>query len=176
MEPQQILQSLLDAKVLDILKFFIRNESTEFYLREISRNTKVSAASTYRILKKLVAISVLNIREVKTAKLYRLQSNSTTEFLKSIIEVDYIDYFIQRALNFNHVDEIILVGEKAKTKANILLLGSSIDLSMVKLLCGEIKENYNYSINAMALNREQYEQMTAMGLYPGGKKVLFKKS
>ena len=45
----------------------------------------------------------------------------------------------------------------------------------MKLLTGEIKQKYNFTINQMTIDKSQYEQMSSMGLYPGSKKVLFKK-
>jgi hypothetical protein len=175
MEPQEILESLFDNKILAILKFFLKNKNGEYYLREISRITKVSPASTYRILNKFVEINVLKVREIKTAKLYTLESNKTTEFLKSILEVDVVQYFVEKVFLLGNVEEILLLGAKTKNKANILILGSGIDTAKVKLLCGEIKEKYNFTINQMTLAREQFEQMSAMGLYPGSKKVLYKR-
>jgi hypothetical protein len=174
MEPQEILEDLFDSKVLAVIKFFIKNDD-EYYLREISRLTKVSTASTFRILNKLTRMKILKMREIKTAKLYTLETNKTTEFLKSILEVDYVDYFIDKASLISGVEEILLLGSKTKSKANVLILGSDIDSAEIKMLTGEIKDKYNFSLNQMTLAREQFEQMSAMGLYPGEKKVLFKK-
>lgn len=175
MEPQEILDNLFDSKILAIIKFFLKNEQGEYYLREIARLTKVSPASTYRILNKLVDMGVLNIREIKTAKLYSLESNKTTEFLKSILEVDIIQYFVEQASKIEGIEEIILLGTKTKSKVNLLILGSGIDTAEIKLFTGEIKEKYDFTINQMSLARDQYDQMSAMGLYPGEKKVLYRK-
>lgn len=176
MEPQEILGELFDNKILSILRFFLKNDDGEYYLREISRNTKVSPASTYRILNKLVAMNVLIVNEIKTAKLYKLESNKTVDFLKSLVEVDVVQFFVEQASKIEPIEEILLLGTRSKNKANVLVLGNNVDTSQVKLLCGEIKEKYDFTINQMILAREQYEQMSAMGLYPGSKKVLFRKA
>jgi len=175
MEPQEILTELFDNKVLNILKFFLKDETGEYYLREISRLTKVSPATTYRILNKLVALEILSVKEIKTAKLYSLQQNKSIDFLKNLVEVDVIQFFVEQASKLENVEEILLLGNKGRTKANLLLLGTNIDTGKIKLLTGEIKEKYDYTINQMTLIREQYEQMSAMGLYPGTKKLLFRK-
>ncbi len=176
MEPQEILGELFDNKILAILRFFLKNDNDEYYLREISRNTKVSPASTYRILNKLVAMNVLLVNEIKTAKLYTLEKNKTVDFLKSLVEVDIVQFFVEQASKLENIDEILLLGTRSKNKANVLVLGNNVDSSQVKLLCGEIKEKYDFTINQMILAREQYEQMSAMGLYPGSKKVLFSRA
>ena len=176
MEPQEILGELFDNKILAILRFFLKNDDDEYYLREISRNTKVSPASTYRILNKLVAMNVLLVNEIKTAKLYTLENNKTVDFLKSLVEVDVVQFFIEQASKLENIDEILLLGVRSKNKANVLILGNNVDTSRVKLLCGEIKEKYDFTINQMILAREQYEQMSDMGLYPGTKKSLYRKS
>jgi DNA-binding transcriptional ArsR family regulator len=170
------MENLFDKKILSILNFFLKNESGEYYLREISRITKVSPATTYRILSKLVKLELLKLNEIKTAKLYSLGESKSIDFLKSILEVDFVQLFVDKASQFTGVEEILLLGTANKTKANVLILGSNVDAAQVKLLCGEIKEKSNYTINQMTLSREQYEQMSAMGLYPGSKKSLFRKA
>jgi DNA-binding Lrp family transcriptional regulator len=173
-EPAEILQSLFDKKIVAILKLFLRDETKQYYLREISKLTKVSPASTYRILNKLVQIDVLKVTEIKTAKLYTLQTGKTVDFLKSFLEVDIVQFFVDNASAFSGVEEILLL-TKDKTKANLLILGNGVDTGQVKALCGEIRDKYTFTLNQMCLTREQYEQMSSMGLYPGSKKVMFRR-
>jgi hypothetical protein len=71
-------------------------------------------------------------------------------------------------------EEILLLGSKEKFKANLLILGQGIDVSEIKKLSGETKDKYNFSINQMTLSKDQFDQMSAMGLYPGSKKVIYK--
>lgn len=176
MDPPELIEKLFDNKIVSILKFFLKNEDKEFYLREISRETKVSPASTYRILGRLVELDVLKLREIKTAKLYTLEKNKATEFLSSVMEVDVVEQFVEQSSKLPGVEEIILLGEEKKDKANILVLGTDVDAAALKLLIGELKEKYGFSINQMTLARTQYEQMSDMGLYPGRKKILFRKT
>lgn len=176
MEPAEIMTNLFDNKVVKIIKFFIKNDVTEYYLRELSRLTKVSPASTYRILNKLVALEILEVREIKTAKLYKLSKNKTVDFLKSIMEIDVIEYFVEIASKIVEIQEILLLGKKEKLKANVLVLGNNINPQDLKTITAEIKEKYDFTLNQMTLSKEQYEQMSSMGLYPGGKKVLYKKA
>ena len=175
MEPGEIMANLFDDKVVRIIKFFIKNDEPEYYLRELSRITRVSPATTYRILNKLVNLEILEVREIKTAKLYKLSKNKTVDFLKSILEVDVIEYFVEAANKLQNIEEILLLGKKEKAKANVLVLGTDISPAELKLLTAEIKEKYEFTLNQMTLSKEQYEQMSSMGLYPGSKRVLYKK-
>lgn len=173
-EPTEVLQGLFDSKVVNIIKLFIREESKQFYLREIAKIAKVSPASTYRILNRLVGMGILKVTEIKTAKLYNLDSNKTVDFLKSVLEVDVVQYFVDRASQVSGVDEILLLS-RDKAKANLIMLGSNVDLNETKKISGEIKERFGFTLNQMTLSREQYEQMSAMGLYPGSKKSMFRR-
>ena len=175
MEPSEIMENLFDIKIVKILKFFLKNDNGHYYLREISRNTRVSVASTYRILNKLVELTILEINEIKTAKLYSLSNNKIVDFMKTMFEVDVLQFFIEHASKMIGIQEVLLLGKKEKVKANVLVLGENINKADMKLLTGEIKEKYDFTINQMSLSREQYEQMSAMGLYPGNKKVLFRR-
>lgn len=176
MEPSEILENLFDNKVLKIIKHFLKDEQREYYLREVSRHTRVSAASTYRILNRLHKMDLIEMREIKTMKLYKLSQNKNVEFIKSIMEVDVLQFFVESASQIFNVEEILLLGLKAKSKSNVLLLGNNIDVSQIKQIIAEIKQKYDYTVNQMSLSREQYEQMSSMGLYPGTKKVLYKRA
>lgn len=176
MEPEEILEKLFDKKIIKIIKHFLKDEQREYYLREVARHTRVSPASTYRILNKLHKMDLIEMQEIKTLKLYKLSINKNVDFIKSIMEVDILDIFIQTALKIPEVEEILLLGLKGKSKSNLLLLGNNIDVSQVKQIIAEIKQKHDYTINQMSLSREQYEQMSSMGLYPGSKKVLYKRA
>ncbi|MBN2422283.1 winged helix-turn-helix transcriptional regulator [Candidatus Woesearchaeota archaeon] len=176
MDEINILEQLFDNKVLSILKLFIKDESSKYYLREISKLTKISPASTYRILKKLVDLKILELVRIKNTKLYQLNNeNNNTEFLKSILKIKtrVIDLFVENIKNTEAVNEVILHGEEKDNRANLLLIGENINQGEIKRVCAEIKEKYNFTISTLQLAREQFEQMSAMGLYPGKRKVLF---
>ena len=174
MDQSEILSKLFDAKVLAILKFFMSNDKNEYYLREISRLTKVSPASTSRILNSLVKMGLLKLREIKTAKLYSLETGKSVEFLKSIVEVDVVAQFVETATTLTGIEEMLLL-TREKSKANLLVLGHDIDTNELRRIAAEIKEKFSFTLNYMTLTREQYEQMSAMGLYPGSKKSLYRK-
>lgn len=177
MESVEILQNLFDSKKIEILRYFIANEEKQYYLREIAKLTKTSPASTYRILNKLVKLDILRMDQIKNLKLYSLNNNKVTEYLKSFLKIEkrIVEGFVDSIKSKSGLQQIIMVGEEKNDRANLILIAESLDQSEIKLLCADIKEKYSFTISTFTLTYEQYEQMHAMGLYPGKKQVLYKK-
>jgi ACT domain-containing protein len=70
---------------------------------------------------------------------------------------------------------IVLHGEEAKDRANVLLIGNNINSDKIKEICGEIKEEQGFIISPLTLTAEQYDAMSKMGLYSGKKNILFER-
>jgi len=172
-----LLEELFDKKKLSILKFFLQNKDKEFYLRELSKETSIPIATTYRIVRKLVKLEILKEIKIKKFKLYKINESKDIEFLESFIKEGrrIIEMFVEKAKEIANIEGIIMHGEETETKANILLIGEGIDSNEIKKICAEIKEKYNFVITPLTLAKEQFEQMSRMGLYSGKKRVLFKK-
>jgi DNA-binding IclR family transcriptional regulator len=126
MEPTQLLEELFDKKLFAVLRFFISNPNQEFYLREISLKTKVPLATTFRIINQLVKLEIVKLNQVRKTKLYSWAVNKNTKFIESVILAEkktILESFIER-IKHPEVDMIILHGEEAKDKANILVISS----------------------------------------------------
>ena len=175
MENKDILEQLIDQKIIKILRIFFENDKKQFYLREIAKNTGVSAASTFRLLNKLVQLKVIDQIMSAKFKTYLLSDNETTRFLGQLIkrEKQILQVFITRVKIIPGMEEVILYGKEDKDKANVLLIGNNIEAGTIKDVCSGIKEEFNYTITPLMLNREQYDQMNKMGLYPDKKRILF---
>ncbi|MBD3203030.1 helix-turn-helix domain-containing protein [Candidatus Woesearchaeota archaeon] len=175
MDSIKLMEKLFDTKIIKILKLFINNESEKYYLREIAKLTETSPASTYRILNKLVELKIISLHKNKTSKLYTLESNKNTDFFKTILRTEKhaIDLFIQKAKKIEEIKTILIHGRQDSKRANLLLIGENIPQGDVKRITADIKEKYDFTITTLQLQREQFEQMSAMGLYSGKKKVLF---
>ena len=106
METVDVLEQLFDNKILSVLQLFVENENNQYYLREIAKLTKVSPATTYRILNKLVDLNVLEIQEIKTLKQYILSKNKKTEFLKTVIKKEkrVVDVFVDRIKSLEGIE------------------------------------------------------------------------
>ncbi len=172
MVKKEVLTQLIDEKKAAILQTVL-NSKEEMYLKEIAEKSNVPITSTFRILKELVNLEILNKKEWKTSKVYFCQENEKVEFLKDLFseQFDGLQGFVDIVGEFEGVNNIVLHGAKKKGKASVLLIGPSIDADKVDIVCKEIKDK-GFEINFMALTKEQYAQMTKMGLYAGEKKVL----
>jgi hypothetical protein len=177
MESQKILESLFDRKVLVILKLFLKKKDNQFCLKEISKLTKVSLASTHRILIKLTDIGIIEKTRIKHLKMYKLSENEKTKYLEAIFEEKktILDEFIEQINNISGIKTVISYGREEKDKANLLVIGEGIDNSMIRESIVKIKEKYNFTITHLVLTELQYQQMAAMNLYPGKKDILFEK-
>jgi DNA-binding MarR family transcriptional regulator len=177
MENKDILEQLIDPKIIKILRIFFENDKKQFYLREISQKTGVSAASTFRLLNRLVQLKIIDLIISAKFKTYLLSDNETTRFLGQLIkkEKQILQILVTRVKDIQGLDEVILYGKEDKDKANVLLIGNNIQTDEIKDVCSSIKEEFNYTISPLILNRDQYDQMNAMGLYPEKKRLLFRK-
>ena len=177
MHDEYLLENLFDPKSLKIIRLFIEDKDKEFYLREISNITKVPVATTFRIINKLVILKVIDQIKIKKFKLYKLAENDNSKFLLGVLKEKprALEEFIQKAKEFNFIDEIILHGKEEKNKASVLLIGENISSGKVKLLCASVKEKYNFTVLSSSLTKEQFEQMSAMDLFPRIKKVIYRR-
>lgn len=177
MESQKILEALFDKKILVILKLFLKKKEQQFYLKEVSKQTKVSLASTYRILIKLTELEILERTKIKHLKIYKLAENEKTKYLEAVFEEKktILDEFIEQVNSISGIKTIISYGREEKDKANLLIIGDSVDNSPIRENIVKIKEKYNFTITHLVLTESQFQQMAAMNLYPGKKDILFEK-
>jgi len=169
---KEILVKLIDCKKAAILQSVL-NSSEEMYLKEIADKSKVSITSTFRILKELVDLDILNKKEWKTSKVYFCQDNEKVNFLKELFheEFDGVKEFIDLVKDINSIQNVILHGVRKKGKADVLLIGQEIDNKPIEDVCNKLK-NKGFELTFLILTREQYTQMAKMGLYSGEKKIL----
>lgn len=177
MHDENLLGNLFDTKSLKILRLFLDDKDKEFYLREISKNVEVPVATTFRIVKKLVELNVVELVIIKKFKLYKLADNDNTLFLEGVLKEKKraLEEFVNRARNIKSIDEIILHGKETEKRASVLLIGENIDAGEIKLLCAEIKEKHNFFVFTLSLGRDQFEQMKGMELFPKVKKSLYRR-
>ncbi len=180
MNENEFLRELFDKKLIKILEQFIQNKNKEFYLRELSQLSKVSPASTYRIVKKLSKLGIIDKIKIKRFKFYKLARNQRTELLEELFKADPLQEFIERVkssinkVKGNEIRKIILYGEKAENKADLLIIGDIEDKTEIEKAAEEINNKYNFEVVFLTFNEEQFKKMTEMGLYSREKKVLWK--
>lgn len=177
MEEINVLDGLFDPKILKIIRLFLNEKEDRFYLREISSKVNVPIATTFRIVKKLLKLGLIQEIKIKKFKLYRIKESSNIKFLESFIreEKRILDLFVDKIKDLSGINSVILHGKEKKDRVNILLIGENIDPNSVKQICADIKEKYNFNISSLTLTEDQFKQMSSMGLYSGEKKLLYKK-
>jgi DNA-binding Lrp family transcriptional regulator len=175
MEEIKVFEDLFDKKIISILKILFKDHTKQYYLQELSKESNVPMATTSRILNKLNKLEIIEITKISRFKLYRPFVNKKVELLSGIFKEDIkiLDKFIEKIKGLPNLHSVVLHGKKQTNRANILLIGDNMDPGIIKTICSEIKEQYNFIITPLSLNYEQYAQMSQMGLYSGEKKVLF---
>ncbi|MBS3136213.1 hypothetical protein J4401_04605 [Candidatus Woesearchaeota archaeon] len=176
MRGQALLSELFDRKVIKVLMFLVANMNKDLYLNEISHGSNVPLATSFRILGKMARLGIVQEVKVRKLKLYRCVSNDSIDFLEGLLKGGSVaDSFAKAVASYGNIEEILLHGKEEADKANILIIGTGINHNEVKMLCADYKEKFKFNINYLTLEKEQYEQMSRMGLYSGKKSVLFRK-
>lgn len=178
MPSKNIIEEFFDKKTLSILKLFLFDDTKQFYLREISKKTRVPVSSTFRIVRKLKSLGLVNENIIKKTKLYTLASNKDTAFLAKLLEEKktVIEEFVEYVSKLPGVEMIVMHGEEAKDKANIIVIGAAVDSRAVKEKVGEIRSKYNFTIIEYVLDAGVFNQMSQGGLITGRKVILWEKS
>ena len=172
MNKREVLGALIDKKKAAVLHILL-NASEEMYLTEIAQKSDVSITSTFRILQEFVELKIIQRKEWKTSKLYFADKNAPATFLKELFSepFDGVSEFVTSMKNISGINSIILHGTQKKDKANVLLIGEEIDVGKIEESCSMLKKK-GFELSYLTLGKQQYEQMTKMGLYAGEKKVL----
>ncbi|MBI2572315.1 helix-turn-helix domain-containing protein [Candidatus Woesearchaeota archaeon] len=172
MVKKEMLAYLIDDKKAAILRLLL-NSSEELYLKEIADRSGVSLTSTYRTLQDFVGLGLVGRREWKTSKVYRMEANDKTAFLKELLHEEYdgVPDFVDAVGGMQGVESVLLQGVRKKGKANILIIGQGIEGGPVEEIAKRIKDK-GFDLSFLTLTQNQYEQMMKMGLYAGEKVVL----
>ena len=123
MEEINVLEALFDPKILKIIRLFLNEKENQFYLREISNKVNVPVATTFRIVKKLLKLGLIEEIKIKKFKLYRVKESSNIKFLESFIreEKRILDLFIDK------IRKLIMGKNKQAKKIKVKLPKSMVD-------------------------------------------------
>ena len=172
MARKEVMAQLMDSKKSAVLKI-LSNSKEELCLKEIAEKSQVSITSVFRILQELVAAGIIKRKEWKNSKVYSLEENEQASVIRELFveEFDGLEEFVSLAGVLPGVQSLILSGPKKKDKASIIVIGEGVDVTKVREICQQLKAK-SFDVTFLTLGKEQYEQMTKMGLYPGEKRVL----
>jgi Fe2+ or Zn2+ uptake regulation protein len=176
-EPGKILEELFDRKTLAVLRLFSQNAEKQYYLREISKTTRVPIATVFRIVRRLVTMGVVQEIKIKKFKIYQYGTGKESKFVDQLIELrrGAVEEFIELCRPIEGIRQVVLHGKKLKDKAHLLIIGSGIATEPLVAAVAKIKEEMGFTIVYLMLEPQQYEQMTQMGLYSDDRQVLLQK-
>ena len=168
----EALAQLVDEKKSAVLKALF-NSKEELCLNEVAAKSSVSVTSTFRILQELTNAGLVKRREWKNSKVYSPEDNEKVTFLKELFyeEFDGLGEFLNSVSGMTSIQSIVSYGPKKKDKGSVMLIGEGIDSNKVTEICQQLKEK-GFELTFLTLTKNQYDQMTRMGLYSGDKKVL----
>lgn len=174
MDKKKVVEALFDKKIIKLLRLFINNSERPYYLREISRITKVPLASTHRIIQQLKELELIIEHKDKYLKTYSANVKNL-EMFSGLLEdkKSAIKEFSDFISSVEGVNVVILHGEEEKDKASVLVVGEGIDQTLIRDKTNELKEKYKFNIIYLIVTQGQYDQMLSMGLYRGRKVVLY---
>jgi hypothetical protein len=178
MPGKNIIEEFFNKKVLAILKLFLFDETGQFYLREVAKKARVPVATTFRIIKRLKELEIIEESIIKKTKLYSLSENKNTKLLADMLEEkkSVIEEFVEAISQLEGLQMIVRHGEESKDKTNMIVIGININLPAIKEKVGEIKSKYDFNIIDLVLEPAQFNQMSSMGLFPGKKTILWEKT
>lgn len=177
MDSIKLMESLFDRKSIAVMRLFLNNPDKTYYVRETAKATKTPLATTFRILQRLIELKIVQQTKIKHLRLYQLMRNEQTAFLIALFEEkkSILQSFVDTISTIDGVQMIMQHGQEEKDKANIVIIGQSIDEGKIRAAVVSIKNEYGFSIAHLVLDPSQFAQMSSMGLFPGKKVTLFEK-
>ena len=81
-----VFEELIDPKIVKVFHVLSANKGKYFHLQKISRTANVPISTTFRIVKKLVKIGLIDQINIDKTKLYRIADNKKVAELKGVLE------------------------------------------------------------------------------------------
>ena len=125
---QALLASIFDKKIVTILSELLKKRG-RFYLRDLSRDTGVSLATTYRIIQKLKDSNIVYKDGKEKIEFYEINRNSDEfKILKNIFYSNELENYmkIKNKLLEDYKDGFKIYIDK-KDKNKIIIVSSLID-------------------------------------------------
>ena len=177
MEQNKLLEGLMDKKTLNVIRLFSASPTRQYYLREVSKATRVPVATVFRIVRKLVLMNVIQEIKIVKFKVYQYATSKEAKFVEQLIEIrkGAVEEFVEAIRTVEGISQVILHGKRLKEKANLLIIGKDIPTDPLVQATAKIKESTGFTIIYLILEPQQYEQMANMGLYSDERQTLLNK-
>ena len=161
----QLLANLFDKKTIEVLKKLLLKKDI-FYLRDISRETSVSLATTFRIVQKLVSLGLVTKEQQDKFTWYKLLRD--TEIYKEIYALvmgatpDPADLFKQQMKEkFAAAFQAFVTKDKER---KIIVISEMVKQPDADAVISSVAETTGTKLNCMVMTPQFYEQMQTMGL------------
>jgi DNA-binding IclR family transcriptional regulator len=76
-----VFEELIDNKILKILKLLLQNKEQQFHLYKIAQESNIPVATVFRIMKRLLRLSLVQQTIIGKFKLYSIAHNKKTKEL-----------------------------------------------------------------------------------------------
>lgn len=175
MNPAQVLKSLFDEKKINVMQVFINDPGEEFALKEVVEESKVSLATTHRILKNLVSEGILKANKHKHLTTYTIAPTQEGSFLAELLyeRPKPIAKFVELIRPIAGIQQAILHGEETETRANVVIMGHDIDKDQVNAAVAQVREETRFTLNHLILEPDQFQMLESMGQFSGTRTIIF---
>ena len=174
-----ILAGLLDDKLIRVISLFMKYPSKKFYLSEVSKMSVVNTATTFRILKKLVAEDLISMDVFGKVRVYQLGKNERVRSLAGMIKKeepkkDVLNEFCEKVGMLPRV-RLILLDSRTHSGARLIIVGDLSSKERIDLICREFGKNKNFLVSYIELRTAQYDGLKSSRTFNMDKKVLFQR-
>ncbi len=164
-EKSSLLSNLFDKKTVEILKKLLAKKDI-FYLRDLSRETGVPLATTFRIVQKLVGMGLVGRERQDKFTWYKLNRDAPvfTEISELIMGATPDPLAIFKSVlqeKFNSFFHAYVTKDKDK---KVFVVSEIVKPGEVDELIGKVVETSGSKPNYMVVTPAFFEQMQAMGL------------
>ncbi|MBN2367455.1 hypothetical protein JXC34_00425 [Candidatus Woesearchaeota archaeon] len=80
-----ILEGIIDDKVLRVLKLFLNNPDEFYHINKVSEESKVPLATTFRIMNNLLQNKIIEHKTISKFRIYRLSKNQKTRKMRRLL-------------------------------------------------------------------------------------------
>lgn len=172
MERAEVLSGLFDQKTIKILEKLLLKKDI-FYLRELSKESGVSLATTYRIVqKKLISIGLAEKTKQGKFTIYKLRKSSPifSEIYNIIIgqKADPID-LLKKALKESFPNQPLLI--YILKEGNKVFIIGDVSPKYTENLTKTIQNKTDIKLELVAFSSDQFSKMQDMGLIGQGKAI-----
>jgi len=171
-----ILQDLFDQKIIGVINIFLEHPEKRLTLSEIAILSKVNITTTFRIINRLLTRDFISSTLVGKTKVYQLKKGEKSMFLYKFLKKqgDHIEEFLDKLKQHPRVKRIILEG-RTNSEAKLIIVGDFLPIEKLKMIADEISIKYNFKINFLVIDDNQFEDMKKIGLYDLANKVIWER-